>query len=105
MPKTPNRGESVALPPGNNAVGLPYRPFLYTVDQIAVILEVDPKVILRDYLYFEGRSIGSRHKHLMIARNIAPPESKPEWRVAERELIRWMRHKGFRYYERSVSAN
>lgn len=51
------------------------------------------------YLYFEGRSIGARRRDLMIARNIAPPDQDPEWRVTEREFVRWMKTKGFRYYE------
>jgi hypothetical protein len=99
------RGAGQNLPRQNEAVGLPYRPFLYTVDQIAVLLDLDPKTVLANYLYFEGRSIGSRHKDLMVARNIAPRDQKPEWRVAERELVRWMRFKGFRYYERGVSSS
>lgn len=99
------RGQGQNLPSQNAAVGLPYRPFLFTVDQISVLLDIDEKTILAKYLYFEGRSIGGRSRDLMIARNIAPPDDKPEWRIAERELVRWMRYKGFRYYERGVSSN
>jgi hypothetical protein len=105
MSDSTDRGHGVALPRQNEAVALPYRPFLFTLDQISVILDLDEKIITKSYIYFEGRSIGSRHKHLMIARNIAAPDCHPEWRVAERELVRWMRFKGFRYYERGVSAN
>lgn len=105
MPEGGRRGTGQNLPKQNDAVMLPYRPFLFTVDQIAVLMNVDSKTVLAQYLYFEGRSIGSRTGHLMIARNISPPDQKPEWRVAERELIRWMRLKGFRYYERGVTSN
>jgi hypothetical protein len=92
-------------PRQNDAIALPFRPFLYTVDQISVILDVSERTVLQQYLYFEGRSIGSRSNQLMLARNIAPKNEKPEWRIAERELIRWMRFKGFRYYERGVTTN
>src|SRR5213596_2999182 len=96
------RGSGVHLPAGHNKVGLPPRPFLYTVDQISVLLDLDEQTIMQKYLYFEGRSVGSRRRDLMTARNIAGPEDKPEWRIAERELIRWMRSMGFRYYDRGV---
>lgn len=100
-----NRGDGKAFPRQNEAAGLPFRPFLYTVDQIAVLLNLDERTILREYLYFEGRSIGTRSKQLMVARNISPPTKDPEWRIAERELVRWMRFKGFRYYERGMISN
>jgi len=86
-------------------VGLPPRPFLYTADQIAGIIGVQVLSVETKYLYYEGRSIGFPTKNQMLARNIAPDNEKPEWRVAEGELIRWMRKKGFKFYERvSISA-
>jgi hypothetical protein len=69
------------------------------------MLDVSESTILKGYLYFEGRSIGSRMAGLMTARNIAPANEKPDWRVAEREFIRWMKVKGFRHYERSAFTN
>lgn len=83
------------------SVGLPPRPFLYTVDQISVILSLSEADLRKKHLYFQGRSIGHKTKDEMMARNIAPANETPDWRVAELELVRWMRHKGFRYYERS----
>ncbi len=82
-------------------VGLPPRPFLYTMDQLSVILSLPVQELYKKYIYFEGRSIGHKTKDEMTARNIAPEKTHPEWRVAEQELVRWMRRKGFRYYERS----
>jgi hypothetical protein len=96
------RGQDVNLPAGGEKIGIPSRVFLFTMDQLSVMLDIDEKTILSSYIYFEGRSVGSRKKGLMVAINIAPPELKPEWRVAEREFIRWMRVKGYRYYERGV---
>ena len=101
-PSSGLRGQGVNLPAGGEKIGIPTRVFLFTVDQISVMLDVDEKHILNTYLYFEGRSTGSRKKGLMVAINIAPPEEKPEWRIAEREFIRWMRVKGYRYYERGA---
>lgn len=66
------------------------------------MLDLPEQYILENLLYLEGRSIGTIRKNEMQARNIAPPEAKPEWRVAEREFIRWMRVKGFKYYDRGA---
>lgn len=87
-------------PPAPGSVGLPPRPFLYTFDQIAQILSVGVAAVGRSYIFYEGRSTGARPRDRMIARNIAAPTDKPEWRVAEGELVRWMKVKGFRYHER-----
>lgn len=99
------RGVGVALPSANKSVGMPNRVFLFTLDQLGMMLDLEEQYIATQYIYFEGRSIGSRKKNLMIARNIAPPDEKPDWRVAEREFIRWMRTKGFRHYERGAFSN
>lgn len=82
--------------------GLPPRPFLYTVDQISVILDVDEATVRAGYLHYEGRSIGFASRDQMLARNIAPETSKPDWRIAERELIRWFKRKGFKWYEKGI---
>lgn len=101
MPES--RGVGAALPVGGNKIGLPARPFLYTLDQIATLLDVSELQLSRSYMYFEGRSTGKFRKDLMAARNIAPAEEKPDWRVVDRELVRWMRHKGFKFYDRSAA--
>lgn len=87
-------------------VGIPPRPFLWTLDQIATILSLETAALqASSYIYYEGRSIGLPSKQLMIARNIAPDDKKPEWRIAERELLRWMRVKGFKYYDTGFIKN
>lgn len=88
--------------PGPESVGLPVRPFLYSIDQLAGLLSVEESAIRKTYLHYDGRMPGVPDKHRLRAVNIAPPDSKPDWRVAERELVRWMRFKGFRYYETAV---
>jgi hypothetical protein len=52
------------------------------------------------YVHLEGRTIGLPGRDQFIARNIAPDDKKPEWRVAEREFIRWLKRRGFKYYDR-----
>lgn len=99
------RGEGINLPVRGDKIGLPPRVFLYTLDQIAVMLDVSEVQLGRAYIFFEGRSIGRRQVSLMTARNIAPADDKPDWRVAEREFVRWMKVKGFRYYDRGAVSN
>jgi hypothetical protein len=98
---SPMRGQYPNTPVDPEKVGLPLRPFLYSLDQLSVLLDVDENALKSTYIHYEGRSIGAATRHRMIARNIAPPESKPDWRVAERELVRWLKFKGFKHYERS----
>lgn len=86
-------------------VGLPVREFLYTVDQLSVMLEVSERQIYDAYLFYHGRSVGVRPREKMLARDISPPDApKPDWRIAEREFIRWMKLKGFRYHTRGYLA-
>lgn len=81
-------------------IGLPPRIFLYSLDQIAMLLDIELKSLKSNYIYYEGRSTGVRRRDYISSRNIAPDGEKPEWRVAEKELIRWFKHKGFKYIER-----
>lgn len=71
--------------------GLPPRLFLYTLDQISDLLQV-PNV--DPWIHYEGRTPGRRKRGTMTARNIAPPDCKPEWRIEEREFILWMKETG-----------
>ncbi len=99
MATPPKVGENIH--PGARNVGLPPRPFLYTLDQISTLLDLTQREVEMRYIFWDQRSVGMVPKDKMMARNIAPKDSKPDWRVAERELVRWMKHKGFRFYERS----
>jgi len=89
------------LPKKGEWVGLPPRPFTYTPDQIGVFLGLSTDAIENNYLWYEGRQPGAMPLDRIRAINIAEPSEKPVWRVAEQELIRWMKRKKFRYYERS----
>jgi hypothetical protein len=77
--------------------GLPFRPFLYTLDQIQDLLLISD---LTPIIFWDGRSTGMHHPYLIKAINIMPNGVKPEWRVEEAELLRWMRHKNFRIFYR-----
>lgn len=83
-------------------VNMPIRPFLYTLDQIAGLLSINLPYLTAHYTYFEGRSIGVMSKDLLLARNIAPRTQPAEWRIAERELIRWLKRKGYRVYDSTI---
>ena len=76
---------------------LPVKPFLYTLDQVAGLLQITEE---RLPIHYAGRSVGARQRDKMLARNIAAAGERPDWRIAERELIRWARTKGFRFHER-----
>jgi hypothetical protein len=100
----PNRGESKH--DANHAqVNLPIKPFLYSLDQIATILDTSEQNVKQNYIHFSGRSINLPTHDQIVARNIAAPGAKPEWRVAERELIRWLRRKGFYWHERGYISH
>ena len=79
-------------------VELPTRAFLYTLDQVAFILDMNVTTLKSGYIYYSGLSTGLGRKHLIQARDISDPlKSSREWRVAETELVRWMKLKGFRF--------
>jgi hypothetical protein len=95
----PEPGEP--LNSASRSVGLPVRPFLYTLDQISSLLMVDKNELKQHYIFYDGRSTGFPNRNLIVAHNIAPPDQSPEWRVVDKELVRWMRFKGFKYYDRA----
>lgn len=88
--------------PERDRIGLPPRPFLYTIDQLSVLLNIREQTIHQQHLYHERRDVGVSQPWLMTARNIAPPDAKPDWRVEEKEFVRWMKHKGFKFYDRGT---
>lgn len=82
-------------------IGLPIREFMYTLDQIAFMLEVSERYLKENLIHYEGRTVGVLNKDRLLAVDISPDSaSTPEWRVSERHLKRWMRFKGWKIYER-----
>lgn len=84
-------------------MGLPTRVFLYTLDQISALLDINQVTLEKQHVYFDLRSIGAKTKHDMYAHNIAQPGQPPDWRVTEAELIRWLKVKRIRFYVRGWS--
>lgn len=80
-------------------IGLPPRPFLYTLGQVADLVATKPTT-LDKWLWYEGRNIGPRPRDRMVTRSIAPATEAPAWRVAENELLRWLKVMGFRVHDR-----
>lgn len=83
-------------------IELPYRPFLYTLDQIATLTAISVQSLKDTHLYFAGRTEGVRNPDLLVAHNIVPPPDKPDWRVEEREFLRWLKRKGFLPHVRRI---
>ena len=81
-------------------VDLPTRPFLYTLDQIATLLGLSMDRLKGVYCYFQGRSTGFKKVDYLEVIDIAPRGEKPDWRVSEGELVRWLRVHGVRPYGR-----
>lgn len=87
-------------------IGLPVRPFLYTLDQIATLIDISVAKLKQIYLHFAGRSVGPHRADKILTHDISPRGKglKPEWRVSEQELVRWLRFRGFRVHERTWAA-
>lgn len=88
------------MPTDRERMELPPRPFLYTIDQLSTLTQIPEATLKRSFIHYEERSIGFRRHEQMSARNIAPNGEKPDWRIVEKEFVRWLRYKGFRVYNR-----
>ena len=86
--------------PERERIGLPPRIFMYTMDQIGAMLEVTPHTVKYKLLFYDEREPGLTPKDKMRAVNIMPEGETPDWRVTEREFIRYLRRRGVRFYER-----
>ena len=72
--------------------GLPRRPIFYTEDQVAAMLSLPLEKLQGSYLWRVGRDSGVyRNSYLRAVKIPKPDRSIPEFRVAEGELIRWLR--------------
>lgn len=78
------------------SVGLPPVVFLYTLDQIAAMINVSLDDFMAQYAYYHQRSKGYQSPKQMMARNIAPAEKPAEWRISQSEFIRWLKFSGFK---------
>jgi hypothetical protein len=81
-------------------VRLPHKPFLYTVDQVALLVGESPVAFSKRYVFREGTDLGSRHPRQLRALNIEPEWLVDQtWRIHEDELKRWLRVIGMGYQE------
>lgn len=96
------------MPPGKREkpedptdVGLPATPFLYTLDQVAVLLNMSEQDLVSGYIWFAGGTIGRKSPRQIKAVNIqVTPGELANWRVSQGELIRWCKLLGFKVYSR-----
>ena len=79
---------------------MPPRIFMYTPDQIGSMLEVTEATVKSKILFYDKREPGLAPRTKMRAVNIMPEGETPQWRVTEREFIRYLRHKGVKFYDR-----
>ena len=79
-------------------IELPLREFLYTLDQLALILNVTENALAVQYLYFEGVSAGTRVGR-MSARDISQDPKQRDWRVAESSFRLFCSRRGWTVVE------
>ena len=77
--------------PGRRIV-LPERPFFWTLDQVASILQVSEPWLNKRTTY-AGRSLQTG-RAMLRAVNLAEPDDTPVWRISQNELLRWLAHHG-----------
>jgi len=83
------------MQPGTGqTITLPSNPFFYTLDQIALMMDwTDQKLKLR--CHFVGRTSGKVIPEKMEVLNMADRGRNPDWRISEREFIRWLSFHGY----------
>jgi len=81
------------------SVGLPPLVFMFTLDQVAAMLQVGEAKLKQHYLYYAHRSVGLQTPDQMYAVNVAPDGLPAEWRISQKEFVRFVKKKGFRLYD------
>lgn len=89
------RGQSKRVAPSAASVELPRHPFLYTLDQIAILVAWSPGK-LHARTFYIGRTLGMKSRDMLEAFNLAAVAEKPDWRVSEQEFVRWLRIHGYK---------
>lgn len=74
-------------------IRLPMRPFFYTIDQVATLTGLTLNQVNR-LLFRHGADSGIPPRERLYAINLAPADAPIEWRVEEKELLRWLKHRG-----------
>jgi len=81
-----------------NGIRLPSKPFLYTLDQVAHLLQLPETELRSGFVYYATESSGPNLKRALVARNIANLGDTPDWRVSEDEFKSWLKRKGFKIW-------
>ena len=81
------------------SVGLPPLVFMFTMDQVSAMLQVAESDLKKHYLYYAGRSVGFQTPDRMYAINVAPDGQPAQWRVSQKEFVRFVKRKGLRLYD------
>lgn len=76
-------------------VEMPLVTFLFTIEQVAAMIGVSEHDMHYKYCYFLQRSTGRKGKHQVVARNIAPDDEDPQWRISHQDWVRWLSANGF----------
>lgn len=84
----------------SRAIGIPFKSFLYTFEQVSDMLSIDLKTFQQKYVHYDNRTPGRKKVDTFLARDISPLGEKPEWRIADTEVLRWSKAKGFKIVER-----
>lgn len=82
-------------------IELPITDFLYTLDQLAMLLGMTEEALRAKHIFFDGRTTGSSRSK-MLARNIAADDATPDWRVSSTQFRLYLRRKGYSIVERQV---
>lgn len=88
------RAPRQVVPVAVSEIQLPATPFLYTLDQVAVLINKSQKDIEKQ-CHFIGRSLRDHKLHQLRVMNVAAPGNSPDWRVSESEFIRWLIRHGY----------
>ena len=84
-------------------IDFPWREFMFTLDQIAFLLDIEQDYLINNYLYLPGgRSTGSPTGRIRCT-NIARPDQEPNWRVSETAFRFWCKQKGIKIRERTTA--
>ena len=71
-------------------------PFLYTLDQLAQVVNMNEEHLVRNHIHkIRPGNSEKKSESKMIARNIGHI-GQDDWRVTEHEFARWLVKKGFK---------
>ena len=78
-------------------VNFPPREFMFTIQQVCLMLDVSRKYFDERVAFYRGRSVGRGGGRLRCV-NIAAADADPLWRVSETDLKLWLRRKGIAFH-------